>query len=84
MMIYLVLLEIAVQDDDAAFEVKPVACPSCQAPGPFTLDQQHSTYKNYQKITLQARCLSVTCLEQQGAACVAASPVTRPQSTPDY
>jgi DNA replication licensing factor MCM2 len=32
---------------------KPTACPQCQGRGPFTINQNHTVYRNYQKITLQ-------------------------------
>ena len=34
-------------------EVKPMQCPSCGSPGPFTMDMEQTVYRNYQKITLQ-------------------------------
>ena len=43
------------QSGDDATEVKPGKCPTCEGTGPFTMDQQQTVYRNYQKITLQAR-----------------------------
>lgn len=42
-----------VQTGDAATDVKPASCPTCESKGPFVIDQQHTHYRNYQKITLQ-------------------------------
>lgn len=34
-------------------EVRPLACPSCEARGPFTINARETVYRNYQKVTLQ-------------------------------
>lgn len=34
-------------------EAKPGSCPGCQAEASFRIDQEHTMYRNYQKITLQ-------------------------------
>ncbi|CAM9685560.1 unnamed protein product [Ectocarpus sp. 4 AP-2014] len=36
-------------------EAKPGSCPGCQAEDSFKIDQEQTMYRNYQKITLQAR-----------------------------
>ena len=43
-----------VQSGDAVTDIKPASCPNCESRGPFVIDQQHTQYRNYQKITLQA------------------------------
>lgn len=43
------------QSGEASFEVKPQQCPHCEGRGPFDVDQHHTVYRNYQKITLQVR-----------------------------
>merc|ERR1719507_667835 len=34
-------------------ETKPGTCPECQSLGPFEINQEHTLYKNYQRITIQ-------------------------------
>jgi DNA replication licensing factor MCM2 len=34
-------------------DVKPNACPECQSKGPFSVNQEQTIYRNYQKMTLQ-------------------------------
>ena len=34
-------------------EVQPGSCPECQSKGPFTVNQDQTVYRNYQKITIQ-------------------------------
>lgn len=36
-----------------ACQVKLGSCPECQSNGPFTLNSEHSVYRNYQTLTLQ-------------------------------
>eukprot|EP01127_Copromyxa_protea_P005769 TRINITY_DN15628_c0_g1_i1.p1 TRINITY_DN15628_c0_g1~~TRINITY_DN15628_c0_g1_i1.p1 ORF type:complete len:893 (-),score=185.87 TRINITY_DN15628_c0_g1_i1:37-2541(-) len=39
--------------DDSPKEAKPAVCASCHGRGPFTLNAEHSHYRNFQKVTLQ-------------------------------
>eukprot|EP00892_Ulva_mutabilis_P011114 jgi/Ulvmu1/8375/UM042_0081.1 len=41
------------QSGDADVEIKPQQCTHCESRGPFDIDQHHTVYRNYQKITLQ-------------------------------
>eukprot|EP00743_Colponemidia_sp_Colp-15_P001012 GILK01001118.1.p1 GENE.GILK01001118.1~~GILK01001118.1.p1 ORF type:complete len:891 (+),score=144.69 GILK01001118.1:49-2721(+) len=34
-------------------ELRPGSCPECQSKGPFSINMEHTVYRNYQKITLQ-------------------------------
>lgn len=34
-------------------DVKPNACSECQSKGPFSINQEQTVYRNYQKMTLQ-------------------------------
>jgi DNA replication licensing factor MCM2 len=34
-------------------EVTPGSCPECQSKGPFSVNQEQTVYRNYQKITIQ-------------------------------
>lgn len=39
--------------ESSSAEVKLTFCQYCQTRGPFTLDSEHTVYRNYQKLTLQ-------------------------------
>lgn len=36
-----------------ATEVRPSSCPCCHSTGPFKIDQEHTVYRNYQKLAIQ-------------------------------
>ncbi|XP_049848877.1 DNA replication licensing factor MCM2-like [Schistocerca gregaria] len=39
--------------ESAAKEVRPIACSSCQAFGPFAMNMEKTVFRNYQRVTLQ-------------------------------
>ena len=58
------------QSGEAEFEVKPQQCTHCEGRGPFDVDQHHTVYRNYQKITLQVRARAGSGRRRPGRAAV--------------